>query len=763
MKRVIITFTTLLFLFASAWAEESISITGEALGTYVQGKSKTFELEYSCKSITLNISLETTLKSKTCKMKMWEKVDGNWVNERTIDGINKKATNFTYEINPLATEIKLRNELTYVKTVNSITLTKSTSEIPTDECEEFRDLTEYRMEAYLIGKNKEYDFGKEVYKSTLSFVAKCSDLSLLNTDLYAKVGGEWQMIWDESESGISSSYKKFSVALPDGTTAIRFYNNVGSSCWRNYLNVIVTKRCNEEEEEDVETAAAKTDDDKKFPTLSEAIEHAKEIGGGITILTDREIENIKLETGTKISVNGQGHKIGDVTVESGAKLTVSGALITGNVNMKTIYRNSAEIDPLDGNLQVSGRVSFDKELDPSGTVDNSLWYAVCVPFPVEMNDIYAIGVEGEEIPLTYGVNLLFDRYDGAKRAATGKGWRRMAESETLIPGQMYILLSDYNNLRFYMKEGEVLTSGLTTLELQEYQADSSVNQGWNAIGNSQMYHVKMSTESEFGQVLVQGTKAFDLVDLSTESFSVASPLFIQYHDGSKAVNLTKTSDGSLRSAISGNDMFNLQISAIEGGAQDQIFIRASETASKVYETGKDLAKMGVLEDVSMARLWMEAKSEKLCVINAPLLNGEAQIPLGIYAPKAGTYNLNLSKVADGLRLELLYNGEVVNDFADGDYALTLNEGVASGYSLRVSTESLIPTYVAETDGVSAYISDGVLTIAGLNEGEPFHIYNIGGMTGAGISDGNVQKINLSDEGLVIVVCRESAMKLMNIK
>lgn len=145
-------------------------------------------------------------------------------------------TTYTISVTPI-----YNGELSNNKASLTVT-TKETPYIPVSDCEQFRDVSEKSMEAFLIGKSTDYNFGKAIYKSNVSFKAKASKGALLNTDLYAQVNGQWQKIWDESDAEITSSYKTFTATVPDGATAIRFYNNTGSSMWRNYSEVIVKRR-----------------------------------------------------------------------------------------------------------------------------------------------------------------------------------------------------------------------------------------------------------------------------------------------------------------------------------------------------------------------------------------------------------------------------------------------------------------------------------------------------------------------------------------
>lgn len=511
---------------------------------------------------------------------------------------------------------------------------------------------------------------------------------------------------------------------------------------------------------------AKTDDGEVFQTLNDAVEYSKTHAvSEITLLADRTSENLDVTSGSNITINGQGFKIGNVIVESDAKLTTSGTLIVGDLNIKTEYRNSGEVDPKDDNLQVTGKASFDKILDPSGKVNSSMWYAVCVPFEVKVSDIRGLDEEGNEHSMVWDKDYIVDEYDGTKRAATGKGWFDLSANSILTPGKMYIVAAiKYNTWRFYKTIGSPIVSDLTSIPLSEFESSNIKNQGWNAIGNSQIFHVDLNTETEFGQVLVNGKKTYDIVKLSEESFAVAAPLFIQYASGSKDVNLTMKSHSSLRSVSVENKTFNLRITGFNSTEYaDQLFLTASEYASADYVIGKDLVKMGDLTGVSDARIWMKAKSANLCVMDAKLIDGVTVIPLGIYVPKSGNYEFYLNSFADGVKLELLYNGEIIHNFADGSFSTALAKGSSDSYSLKVSVDADAPivTDADEVDGVETYITENILHIKGLNNGAEYAVHSLQNKIASGVADGGIEKVVLPAQGVYIIVSGETTIKLLN--
>lgn len=132
---------------------------------------------------------------------------------------------------------------------NSATTSGTTIENPdvpvTSACVSWSDYEEQTLRAYIINEAVKYNFKKKVYKSNVTFSAKClgSSVALKNTNLEASTdgGSTWTTIWYE-DGNIDSDFKEFTVALPEGTDQVRFRNGVGSSLWRTYSYLYVSRR-----------------------------------------------------------------------------------------------------------------------------------------------------------------------------------------------------------------------------------------------------------------------------------------------------------------------------------------------------------------------------------------------------------------------------------------------------------------------------------------------------------------------------------------
>lgn len=97
------------------------------------------------------------------------------------------------------------------------------------------------------------------------------------------------------------------------------------------------------------------------------------------------------------------------------------------------------------------------------------------------------------------------------------------------------------------------------------------------------------------------------------------------------------------------------------------------------------------------QMWIERYDKKLCVNTTDWNDDMATYPLGIYAPAAGEYLLQLvPTAAHNLTAYLTYEGEVIARLDDNGIMLQLNKGNNNAYGIRlVRTENNTVTALDE--------------------------------------------------------------------
>ena len=86
-----------------------------------------------------------------------------------------------------------------------------------------------------------------------------------------------------------------------------------------------------------------------------------------------------------------------------------------------------------------------------------------------------------------------------------------------------------------------------------------------------------------------------------------------------------------------------------------------------------------------AQIWVERYEAQLGLNTTAPMNGVAEFPIYVYAPKAGEYTIGLaSQPDDDYTVYLLRDGVAIWDLSTSEYALTLGTGKDNSFALRLS-------------------------------------------------------------------------------
>ena len=93
---------------------------------------------------------------------------------------------------------------------------------------------------------------------------------------------------------------------------------------------------------------------------------------------------------------------------------------------------------------------------------------------------------------------------------------------------------------------------------------------------------------------------------------------------------------------------------------------------------------------------------KLAAAEFPLnVNNNAEFPLTITAPKAGTYTLSVERAQEGATLYLMQNGAVIWNLSNADFDIDLTNGTNTEYSLLLmAAPKTTPTGWQEVNGAA---------------------------------------------------------------
>ena len=434
--------------------------------------------------------------------------------------------------------------------------------------------------------------------------------------------------------------------------------------------------------------------DKPESTDRVVVDANVDITGNITIggLTINAGNTVSIKDGSTLTIGEQSSLYreagyGNIIVEAGGQLILG----SGNVEVNdfTLYSGYDEGLPKSGQvsnptkIHANGNAYFILDLDPAGEASYG-WYDFTVPFPVNVMTGVARSADGInwdtniQNEKNYAVMAFYEEL----RAQDQYAWKKFRG--ILEPGRAYTMTIDskINTYRFAMtQEGTFNTTMTQTLEAS---AEGEEN-GWNGVGNGTMQYIKLS-EQPVVQMYQHTSNVYLPIDAGSQAFAVGSAYFVQKSEQLSQLTLVPVQDATsvLRAPQrerETDERFGVTLTQ-DGKTCDNLFVTCSDEATTAYTRGKDVQKMGDIEGAKIARLWTNAKGKNLCAIYTACTGNETVIPMNIYAPATGAYNIALTSLPEE-DIYLTRNGVIVWDLTMSDYTLDLNAGTDNTYALMV--------------------------------------------------------------------------------
>ncbi|MBQ9427802.1 MAG: hypothetical protein IJU36_09305 [Paludibacteraceae bacterium] len=457
----------------------------------------------------------------------------------------------------------------------------------------------------------------------------------------------------------------------------------------------------------------------------------------VSALTINAGKTVTIKNGATLTVGAnnsfQRDTYGDIHVEEGGKLV----LTTGTVDVNNLYldaslgNRSLNISANSGQIRnpelidVNGDAYFDLMLEPVACSYG--WYDFTVPFPVDnrsgisrfQNGAWNTSLRTEQ---HYAIMTYYEDI----RANGQYGWKKYYG--IMQPGKCYTITVDNTAplYRFRKVNGADFNTSNTVALTATDGTGGVVNKGWNCIGNGTLTHTLISSAENYKvQIYDHANNSYGVLDdHANYEFPVGTAVFVQTNVSTNLVftdvntivaeapmrTQGRTLDEYLLAFGQENDVTNI----------DRLYLSASEDAENIYEIGHDLAKFGT--STTVAQIWADAYGQKLCDVEAPLVDDQAIIPISLYAAQTGTYTLETVRGPQDASLYLMYNGAVIWNLSLGNYTLDLTRGTTTGYSLLLTAEAPSITtgadaIEAETNHVEKIILNGKLYI--LRNGEMY--------------------------------------------
>ena len=498
--------------------------------------------------------------------------------------------------------------------------------------------------------------------------------------------GEWQGAIEVYDNIANLS---ITVQLTANVTANEEYIFNHEGFWNNSSNWTT----NLVPDENVDITVA-----KNMTISSAANVHSIAIENDVTV-TVKSGATLVIGNGTPKSLESYGNlhveNGGNVILNDGASLILNDVILDAQLGITDEQTTSASCSGQitnESQLVVNGDAYFRLRLDPSG--QNTLgWYDFVVPFPVDVIGGISIAEDPSAV-MQFNVNYAVMNYDEAKNAQRGKHWNKF--TGTMLPGRAYTITLDetkpWNTVVFKKKAGEAVT-GDRSFTTEYSGLGATKDNGWNGFGNGTLHHTELNVApGTLIQLYDHAHRCYQPREAKDYTISVGLSFFMQF-DRVETVNLLAaegngTNFRAPERAISNVEKFRLALTAEDAiNPADYIWVSASEEATDDYVIGRDVLKMGSMNESTVARMWTTRAGMGLCSNEMPLVDNIAQCALGLYAPQARTYTIAVEEAPQDANLYLTYNDQVIWDLTLGAYTIDLAKGKTTGYGLRIEARA----------------------------------------------------------------------------
>lgn len=384
-------------------------------------------------------------------------------------------------------------------------------------------------------------------------------------------------------------------------------------------------------------------------------------------------KNTKLNT---LLLSGNGV----VTVKEGCTLNVKNLTIASDFSENTSGQLYVESSNESHGRVVAEEAYFDVTLGKNKKDgicgDPNRWHAFTVPFPVDaLNGVF--DVDGN--PLKNEVNYAIMDYHGDIRAKGQYAWKKYRG--ILTPGTFYLMTVDGGRTTYRfkkVKDAELLAEN--SKQLIGYSGGLETDKGWNGVGNPTLMHGKVGRD-----VLVLNSESYtyELRKSGETIFTVGTPFFVQVGGNATLSMLTSETPANLAAIrrTASESEHTMKVYCSNDDYTDYLYVSLSETATEVYEIGKDMAKMSMTSTPSVPQIAACAYETNLCMIDVPLDDIETIIPLHLYAPFAGEYTIGIEEC--DLDAYLMHDGMIVQNISTLPCNVSLPKGKHDTYSLLV--------------------------------------------------------------------------------
>lgn len=428
----------------------------------------------------------------------------------------------------------------------------------------------------------------------------------------------------------------------------------------------------------------------------------------------------------------------DVYVTSGATLRVPAnkELKVRNFYLQSIDDSisSAYVTNNQGKISCSQQIIHIKRI-----TNNSKYFFFSLPYACAMQDIKLSN--GKPIGV-YGTDWMIKEYNGLQRgtAPQTNNWRALAITDSLVAGKGYIIALGNNTeceIQFpgYLRSTDELAE--TNYQVTAYGCDPAYdavkpnNKGWNLIGTPFLSPLN-SNSTTSAKITINGNnvqyitapnndgKTYKQKKVNEQKIEPFRCFFVQVNTTGKLDFLTSGAvEAPRKAAVHINNEVKLTVTGKNGSDDTEVILGDNETID--YTIGHDLEKMYAA--ATIPQLYSKTNGYKLA-FNALPISDASYIPLGFYAPIAGTYTINVINNSDyGVYLVDNTTGTTTN-LSQAPYSFQANKGLTEA-RFAISVEQRITTAIdSVADGqqpIALMSADGTLNLQNLPVGASIQI------------------------------------------
>ena len=465
-------------------------------------------------------------------------------------------------------------------------------------------------------------------------------------------------------------------------------------------------------------------------------------GTTLTIDVDKTVHSITVAPDTKLDLGSKTLSVTDMVLQAG-KANASSVMVTHAMGL-------------------TGTLSVQK------TLDKSIWYFVSFPSDVNVNSITQVSGSGVINTANLGTSWWIKYYDGAGRASNlgaTSNWQNKSSGDVLEANQGYIigiansLDGDYV-LSFPLNSNLVtIAESSKTVAVGTYGEGTApaTSVGWNLVGSPYLSRLDGSGINANYLTFYNGSSYTQVAKAAVGRYIYPFESFFIQASALGTGTALDFGIGSRRLAPAASVAYTtdeIQLNLTNATGADHANLILDDKQSTAYEINQDLEKWLTIGNTN-PQLYSILGSTKFAYNALPMASVQ-DLPLGVYAPLAGTAKLSTAVIRKSKLSHLMLTDKsngAVTDLLVSDYNFTAEKGTnntrftVSAWG-SIATENKLGNIINEPTVQSV---SGKLVLNNLSRNINIKIFDaLGRLVFAGSSTKNSFELDLKMKAVFVV-------------